>query len=250
MPPAAGRRDRVMVAVEARAIETRLRPPPENPWVPSRRWSQPLQAQEIPGGRKRHCAEERHRESGELNHSTGTSAMERSAAAREEQDLHVVGEAVHARYPEEVAGDVAAEELEAALRVADAGDREDPHEQVARLRRGRRRYSGCFAAARGPPRAARDPIATGCVGAARRASPIRSGEWRGPRRRRAPDRREDARTPSRRAHPFPRFASWRRIWMRQAQLAPRAAAAIRLASRRRTRRPPGSLPTPSRRARP
>ncbi len=72
-------------------------------------------------------------DSGELNQRTGTSAIGEALAAGEVEDLDVPGEAVDARLREELARGAAAEELEAALGVADAGHGEELDDLVAGL---------------------------------------------------------------------------------------------------------------------
>src|SRR6266545_925759 len=91
---------------------------------------EPAQSQEIPEGRKG-ITEERHPGIRGVEPEHRDFRDGETAQPRQIQDLHVVGESVDSRAAEEIARDVAAEELEATLRVSDSGDREHPHEQVA-----------------------------------------------------------------------------------------------------------------------
>src|SRR5262249_56471029 len=54
-------------------------------------------------------------------------------APGQKQDLHVEGESVDLRLAEELARDISAEELEAALCVENARDRQCPYEEISRL---------------------------------------------------------------------------------------------------------------------
>src|ERR1700682_907404 len=92
----------------------------------------PADAQQVPERRKR-VAPDRDLRFRRVEPQNRNFRDLESVALRQIQDLHVVGDPLHLRVPEEAAGDVASEELESALRVGDAPDGKQTHEQVPRL---------------------------------------------------------------------------------------------------------------------
>src|SRR4029077_5942506 len=102
---------------------SRERRPPPRPCLPPvlRRVFpvQPAQPKEIPE-RRQSIPNDRHFRLRRVDPNDGDFGDLEPAAPGEVEDLHVVGEAVDAGPPEELAGNVAAEQLEAALRVVDS----------------------------------------------------------------------------------------------------------------------------------
>src|SRR5712692_2034366 len=93
---------------------------------------EPAQAQEIPESRKG-IAEDRDFRFGGVEPEYGDFGDRQAPAAGEIEDFDVGGKALDAGFPVELAGDVAAVELESALRVVNSGYGEQAHEHVARL---------------------------------------------------------------------------------------------------------------------